>query len=71
MKCYAEVMTGERNQAALDRIERALARIDASASRPSVPARGIAALESRNAALRASTAQALKEVEALIASGNS
>jgi hypothetical protein len=69
MKCYAKVMNGVQNQAALDRIQRALARIEAVAARPAAPARGVAALESRNAALRASTAHALKELDILISAG--
>jgi hypothetical protein len=69
MKCYAKVMNGVQNQAALDRIQRALARIEAVAARPVAPARGVAALESRNTALRASTAEALKDLAALIAAG--
>jgi hypothetical protein len=65
-------MTEARISTATDRIERALARIEVAGSPPpqavsaATPTRGLAELEARHAALRASTKDALSALEGLI-----
>ena len=63
-------MTGDRTEAAVQRIEAALARIASAADRPRAPAAAappsVSALVERHESLRETVAQALGELDALL-----